>query len=132
MKKQNPDHIGTNKTPPVKMWPIQLKLSPIYAPYFNTDELLIAGSCTAFAHGSFREFTEGKTCLICCDKVNTFDAERLSKILLRNDVRSVRVIRMDVPCCGGLAMSVRKAIELSGKDIPIDVDVVTTNGEVNC
>ena len=118
----------------LSQWPVQIKLVAPNAPYFGGAHLLVAADCTAYAYGNFHnDFIKNKVCIIGCPKLDMVDyTEKLTAIISENDIKSVTVVRMDVPCCGGLAMSVRKAIELSGKDIPIDVDVVTTNGEVNC
>jgi ferredoxin len=118
--------------PVLGMWPIQIKLAPIVAPYFQGCDLLVAADCTAFAHGSFREFTSGRTVLIGCTKLDNVDySEKLAKIIARNNVRSVHIVRMEVPCCGGMVMAVRKALETAGVDIPVQVTVISTRGEVN-
>lgn len=122
----------TDDAPALGMWPIQIKLAPVSAPYFDNCDLLVAADCTAFAHGNFRELTKGRTVLIGCTKLDNIDySEKLSKILARNNVRSIKVVRMEVPCCGGMVMMVRKAIETSGLNIPMDVTVISTKGEVN-
>lgn len=118
--------------PALGMWPVQIKLAPVTAPYFQNCDLLIAADCTAFAHGNFQEFTKGHTVLIGCTKLDNVDySEKLARIFSRNNVRSVHVVRMEVPCCGGMVMTVRKAIEASGLDIPLKVTVISTKGQVN-
>lgn len=118
--------------PALGMWPVQIKLAPVTAPYFQNCDLLIAADCTAFAHGNFQEFTKGHTVLIGCTKLDNVDySEKLGRIIARNNVRSIHVVRMEVPCCGGMVMTVRKAIEASGLDIPMQVTVISTKGQVN-
>ena len=116
----------------LRNWPVQIKLAPPVAPYFDGCDLLIAADCTAFAFGGFHgRFMRGRATLIGCPKLDAVDyAEKLAVILRENDIRSVTVVRMQVPCCGGIEMAVRRALEVSGKDIPFDVFVLTTNGEV--
>lgn len=131
--------LGTEKTvsvaedvPALGMWPVQIKLAPVTAPYFQNCDLLIAADCTAFAHGDFQDFTRGHTVLIGCTKLDSVDySEKLARIFARNNVRSIHVVRMEVPCCGGMVMTVRKAIEASGLDIPLKVTVISTKGQVN-
>ncbi len=119
-------------TSPLSNWPIMVQLAPLTDPCFKEAELVIAASCTAFAHGQFKDFTEGKPVLIGCSKLEKNDfSESLAKILRMNRVKSVRLIRMEVPCCCGMAPAVRKAVELSGLDIPLEVTVISQKGEVN-
>ncbi len=122
----------SSDNPAVTNWPVQLQQVPLTAPYFNDCDLVIAADCTAFTHGDFRSFTDGRTLLIACTKLDSFDySDRLGKILARNQVRSIHVIRMDAPCCGSFVVMVRKALELSGKNIPMVVTVISTKGKVN-
>ena len=113
-------------------FPVQIKLVPVNAPWFDGAELLIAADCTAFACGNFhREFMPGKVTLIGCPKLDAVNyAEKLSQIFAYNDIRSVTVVRMTVPCCGGLTFAVKTALEQSGKQIPMQVYVVTPDGKV--
>ncbi len=121
-----------NECPPINSWPLKLRQVPVGIPAFKDCELVIAADCAAFAHGAFAEFTRGRALLICCTKFDGVDyADKLSKIIARNDIRSIHVVRMEVPCCGGLVVTVRRAIELSGKEIPVDVSVISTTGKVN-
>ena len=123
---------SADTSPSFQNWPIQLKLASTSSPYFHNCELVVAASCTAFAHGNFRSYTAGHPLLVACTKLERMDyASRLSKILSSNDIRSIHAIRMDVPCCGSFIVMVRKAIELSGKDIPLKVTVVSTQGNIN-
>ena len=113
-------------------WPVQIKLVPVKAPYFSGAELLIAADCTAFTYGDFhREFIKGRIALIGCPKLDSTDySEKLSEIFAQNDIVSVKVVRMEVPCCGGIEQAVRKAAEISGKDIPVTVDIISTDGRI--
>ena len=113
-------------------FPVQIKLVPPNAPYFNGADLLIAADCTAFAYGNFhRDFMTGRITLVGCPKLDGVNyAEKLTEIFENNDVRSVTVVRMTVPCCGGLPFAVKTAIENAGKDIPLSVITVTPNGQI--
>ncbi|WP_080797414.1 ATP-binding protein [Arabiibacter massiliensis] len=113
-------------------WPVQIKLAPVQAPYFAGARLLVAADCTAFAYAGFhRDFMRGCVTLVGCPKLDGVDyAEKLSAILAGNDVASVTVARMQVPCCGGLEHAVRAAVARSGKDVPVDVAVISTQGEL--
>ena len=116
----------------LRNFPIQLKLVPENAPYFEGADLLIAADCTPFAYGNFhRDFMEGKVTLIGCPKLDSVNyADKLTGILREHTVRSVTVTRMIVPCCGGLSYAVQTAIENSGKDIPLSVVTITPNGDI--
>ena len=113
-------------------WPVQIKLAPLHAPYFEGARLLIAADCTAFAYAAFhREFMSGRVTLIGCPKLDSVDySEKLTEILRRNEVRSVTVLRMEVPCCGGLELAARKALEASGKLIPWQVVTLSIDGSI--
>ena len=113
-------------------WPVQLRLVPVRAPYFDGCDLLIAADCTAYACGSFHaDFIRGRVTLIGCPKLDRADyAEKLTAILTENDVRSVTLTRMEVPCCGGLEYAARQAVEASGKDIPMRVVTFTAEGKI--
>ena len=113
-------------------WPVQIKLAPVNAPYFNNARLLIAADCTAFAYGSIhRDFIKGRITLIGCPKLDITDySEKLTEIIRQNDIKSISVLRMSVPCCGGLTHMVKQAIVNSGKMIPWDVTVVSPDGEI--
>ena len=116
----------------LSQWPVQIKLAPVNAPWFSGADLLIAADCTAFAYGNFHaDFIRGRITLVGCPKLDAVDyAEKLSQIFAGNDIRSITVARMEVPCCGGLESAVRRALEMSGKDIPVSVRVIATNGEL--
>lgn len=111
-------------------WPCQLRLAPVSAPYFAGAELLVAADCTAFAYAAIhRDFMRGRITLIGCPKLDDADyADKLTEILSRNDIRSVTVLCMEVPCCGGLEHAARKAVERRGKHIPLDVTIVSIDG----
>ena len=113
-------------------FPVQLKLVAPNAPYFDGAELLIAADCTAYAYGNFhKDFIQGKVTLIGCPKLDSTDyAEKLTAILEHNDVKSITVTRMTVPCCGGLPFMVKNAIERSGKNIPLNIVTIAPNGEI--
>ena len=116
----------------LRQWPVQIKLASIAAPYFDGADLLVAADCTAYAYGDFhRDFIRGRVTLIGCPKLDQVDyTEKLLAILSRNDVKSVTVARMEVPCCGGIEHAVRQAIAASGKDIPCRVVTVTIDGHL--
>jgi len=111
-------------------WPVQIKLAPVNAPWFEGANLLIAADCTAYAYGNFHnEFIRNRVTLIGCPKLDAVDyAEKLTQILLHNNVKSVTVVRMEVPCCGGIENAVRQALMASGKLIPWQVVTVSTDG----
>ena len=112
-------------------WPVQLKLAPVNAPYFDGARLLVAADCTAFAYGNFHnDFMAGHITLVGCPKLDGVDySEKLTEILARNDIHSVTVVRMEVPCCGGIEQAVKTALQKSGKFIPWQVAVIGTGGE---
>lgn len=116
----------------LRQWPVQIKLVPINAPYLQGADLLIAADCTAYAHGDFHDrFIRGRVTLIGCPKLDDGDYyDKLLAILKANDVRSVTVTRMSVPCCGGLERAVVRAVEDSGKMIPLKVVTITPEGQV--
>ena len=116
----------------VSNWPVQLKLTPVKSKYFDGAHLLIAADCSAYAYGSFHEdFIDGRTLLIGCSKLDAVDyAEKLGEILYANDVRSVTLVRMQVPCCGGLELAAKRAIAASSKDIPLSVVTVASDGRL--
>ena len=113
-------------------WPCQLKLVPVHAPYFDGSDLLIAADCTAYAYADFhRDFMQGKVTLIGCPKLDACDyAEKLTQIFTYNTIQSIQVLRMEVPCCGGLENAVKRAILASGKKIPLQIVTISTNGKI--
>ena len=116
----------------LQQWPVQIKLAPVNAPYFNGAKLLIAADCTAYAYAGFHEkFMKGHVTLIGCPKLDAIDySEKLTEIFCNNDIRSISVVRMEVPCCGGMTYAVQRAIANSGKDIPCKVTVLSINGDI--
>ena len=116
----------------LRQWPVQIKLVPVSAPYFNGTDLLIAADCTAYAYGNFHgKFMSGKITLIGCPKLDMVDySEKLTEIVSRNDIKSITVTRMEVPCCGGIEMAVKNAVMRSGKDIPVEVITISTDGRI--
>lgn len=120
------------QTSQLAQWPCQIKLVPVRAPYFNGAKLLIAADCTAYAYANVhQEFMWGKITLIGCPKLDAVDySEKLTQIIAGNDIHSVTVLRMEVPCCGGLEMAARKALQNSGKFIPWQVVTISTDGRI--
>ena len=116
----------------LSQWPVQLKLVPPHAPYFNGASLLIAADCTAYAYENFHaDFIRGRVTLIGCPKLDTADyEEKLTAILTENDVRSVMLTRMEVPCCGGLEYAARQAIAHSGRALPLRVVTISAEGRI--
>ena len=124
--------VEANKRKKNRQWPIQIQLTPVNAPYFDGADLLIAADCTAFAYANFaKEIQKGKITLIGCPKLDPVDySEKLTAILEQYDVKSVRIIRMEVPCCGGIQNAGVTAMKKSGKFIPWQVLTVSVEGEV--
>ncbi len=113
-------------------WPVQIKLAPVSAPYFNNARLLIAADCTAYAYASFhQDFIQNKVTLIGCPKLDQVDySEKLTEIIQNNNIQSVTIVRMEVPCCGGLEMAAKKALQNSGKFVPWQVVTISINGKI--
>ena len=116
----------------LNQWPVQLRLVPVSAPYFDGADLLIAADCTAYAYGNFHDqFMRDKVTIIACPKLDPVNyAEKLTDMFRFNEIRSVTVVRMQVPCCGGLPFAVRTAIEASGKDIPLETVILDPKGNI--
>jgi ferredoxin len=116
----------------LNQWPVQIKLVPINAPYFHNAHLLIAADCTAFSYGDFHDrFMRNKITLIGCPKLDEGDyAEKLTAILQNNEIKSVTVARMEVPCCGGIENAVKSALANSKKMIPWQIITLSTDGEI--
>lgn len=114
-----------------KQWPYQIKLVPVSAPCFKGAELLIAADCTAYAYANFHnDYMKGRVTLIGCPKLDAVDySAKLTEILKYNDIKSVTLLRMEVPCCGGLEAAAKKALQDSGKTIPLQVVILSTDGE---
>ncbi len=114
----------------LRQWPVQIKLVPVNAPYFDGAKLLVAADCTAYAYGNFHnEFIRNHVTLIGCPKLDEVDyTEKLTAIIANNDIKSVTVVRMEVPCCGGIEIAVKNALQASGKFIPCNVATISTDG----
>jgi len=121
-----------NVTSKLSQWPVQIKLVPVNAPYFDGANLLVAADCTAYAYGNFHnEFIRNHVTLIGCPKLDTTDyAEKLTEIIKNNNIKSVTVTRMQVPCCGGIENAVKRALMASGKFIPWRVVTISTDGRI--
>lgn len=113
-------------------WPVQIKLVPVEAPYFDNANLLVAADCTAFAYGNFHnEFMKKRITVIGCPKLDMVDyTSKLTEILSRNEIQSLTVVRMEVPCCGGIEMAAKQAMKNSGKRIPWQVVTISVDGRL--
>ncbi len=120
-------------TSELNQWPCQIKLVPVNAPYFENCDLLIAADCTAYAYANIhKDFMKNRITLIGCPKLDEGDyAEKLTAILANNNINSVKVLRMEVPCCGGIVNAVKTALIQSGKMIPWSIVVIGTNGDIS-
>ena len=120
------------QAPQLRNWPVQIKLAPINAPYFNNAKLLIAADCTAYAYANFHQkFMRGKVTLVGCPKLDAVDySEKLTEIIRSNEIQEVTIVRMEVPCCGGLEMAAKKALQASGKFIPWQVVTISIDGKI--
>ena len=123
---------GTAPASRLSQWPVQIKLAPVQASYFAGAHLLVAADCTAYAYGDFHnQFIKNKITLIGCPKLDAVDySEKLTQILAANDIKSVTVVRMEVPCCGGMEHAVKEALKASGKFIPWQVVTISTDGRI--
>ena len=122
----------TQQVSHLSQWPVQIKLVPVNAPYFDGARLLIAADCTAYAYAAFHErFIKGHITLVGCPKLDGMDySEKLTEIIRENNIKSVTVVRMEVPCCGGLELAAKTALQQSGKFIPWQVVTVTVDGRL--
>lgn len=133
---REPSPQATNEMPTIEsqllQWPVQIKLVPITAPYFENANLLIAADCTAFAYGDFHnKFIKNRITLIGCPKLDDGDySEKLTAIISNNNIKSVTVVRMQVPCCGGIENAVKTALQNSGKFIPWQVVTISPDGRI--
>lgn len=116
----------------LQQWPVQIRLVPVEAPFFQGTDLLVAADCTAYAYAEFhKEFIRGRVTLVGCPKLDSVDyAEKLTEILRNNEIRSVTVVRMEVPCCGGMKNAVKRALHASGKFLPWQVVTISTDGKI--
>lgn len=116
----------------LRQWPVQIKLVPVNAPYFDNANLLIAADCTAYAYGNFhKEFIQNRITLIGCPKLDEGDySQKLTEIISNNAIKSVTIVRMEVPCCGGIEHAAKTALQNSGKFIPWRVITISTDGKI--
>ena len=123
---------GRNVPSQLRNWPVQIKLAPVNAAYFDGADLLIAADCTAYAYGNFHSaFMHDKVTLIGCPKLDAVNyAEKLAQIFECNNIRSITVTRMTVPCCGGLPFAVKNALTMSGKEIPLNIVTISPDGKI--
>lgn len=129
------EELNTNSVKEVSMlnqWPVQIKLVPAMAPYFENANLLIAADCSAYAYANFhKDFMKNKITIIGCPKLDEGDyTDKLSAIIKNNNIKSITVIRMEVPCCGGIETATIQALKNSGKMIPWNVVTITTDGNI--
>lgn len=116
----------------LRQWPVQIKLAPVNAPYFEGAKLLVAADCTAYAYAAFHDkFIKNHITLIGCPKLDTVDySEKLTDIIKNNNIKSVTVVRMEVPCCGGIENAVKAALQNSAKFMPWNVVTISTDGQI--
>ena len=131
-REESPCDIRTPQQSQLRQWPVQIRLAPVQSPYFEGAKLLIAADCTAYAYAKFHsEFVAGRVTLIGCPKLDAVNySEKLTEILRNNDIQSVTIVRMEVPCCGGLEMAAKKAIQDSAKFLPWQVVTISIDGEI--
>lgn len=127
-----PERVEGSDASQLSNWPVQIKLAPVKAEYYNGAELLIAADCTAYAYANFhRDFISGRVVLVGCPKLDAVDyAEKLAEILHANDIKKVTLTRMQVPCCGGLENALKRAIAACGKCIPFEVFTISNDGRI--
>ena len=124
--------VSQNIQSQLMQWPCQIKLVPVNAPYFDNANLLIAADCTAYAYGNFHnEFIHNHITIIGCPKLDEGDyQDKLTQIIVNNNIKSVKIVRMEVPCCGGIENAAKRAIQNSGKFIPWQVVTISTDGKI--
>lgn len=132
IRHENAAYQAEAATSQLSQWPVQIKLVPVNAPYFTGANLLIAADCTAFAYGNFHnEFIRNHITLIGCPKLDDGDyADKLTQILAENEIKSLTIVRMEVPCCGGIENAAKRALQASGKFIPWRVVTISTDGKI--
>lgn len=130
---QESEKAGGTSVSQLRQWPVQIKLVPPNAPYFQNASLLVAADCTAYAYAEFhRDFIRGRVVLVGCPKLDMTDySEKLTEIFRRNEIRNVTVVRMEVPCCGGIELAVKKALQASGKSLSCQVVTISTDGKIS-
>lgn len=131
-KKERQPDAPANVPSQLNNFPIQIKLSPVNSAFYNGADLLIAADCTAFSYGNFHNvFMKNRVTLIGCPKLDAVNyAEKLAEIFRNNDIKSITVTRMTVPCCGGLPFAVKNALAACGKDIPLHVVTISPDGQI--
>ena len=132
LNRQNEESAPIAQSSQLRNWPVQIKLAPMKAPYFEGAKLMIAADCTAYAYASFhQDFIRGKVTLIGCPKLDSLNySEKLTEIIRNNDIQSVTIVRMEVPCCRGLEIAAKKALQNSGKFIPWHVVTISIDGKI--
>jgi len=132
LKREKTECYTTSAQTMLSQWPVQIKLVPVNAPYFDGADLLIAADCSAYAYGNFHaDFIKNRITLIGCPKLDEGDyAEKLTAILQNNDIKSLTVVRMEVPCCGGIENAAKRALISSGKFIPWQIVTISTDGKI--
>lgn len=132
IQRQDSPSVSVYQQSQLRQWPVQIKLAPVNAPWFDGAKLLVAADCTAYAYANFhQDFIKGHITLVGCPKLDAVDyAVKLAEILRSNDIHSVTVVRMEVPCCGGIEYAVKRALQDSGKCIPWDVVTISTDGHI--
>ncbi|MGN0614107.1 MAG: 4Fe-4S dicluster domain-containing protein [Porcipelethomonas sp.] len=134
IKREEPASVSDNSPSVSRLshWPVQIKLVPVNAPYFDGADLLIAADCTAYAYGRFHEdFIRNRITLIGCPKLDEGDyAQKLTQIIANNSIKSLTIVRMEVPCCGGIENAAKRALQASGKFIPWQVVTISTDGKI--
>ena len=131
-RQPEPDAVQRPQQSQLSQWPVQIKLAPVNAPWLDGAKLLVAADCTAYAYANFhQDFIRGHITLVSCPKLDSVDySEKLTEILKKNHIRSITVVRMEVPCCGGIENAVKKALQASGKLIPWNVVTISTDGRI--
>ena len=132
IKRTAEEHILQSSVSELRQWPVQIKLVPINAPYFENADLLIAADCTAYAYARFHErFMSGKITIVGCPKLDNTDySEKLTQIIAQNNIKSLTIVRMEVPCCGGIENFAVTALKNSGKFIPWQIVTISTDGKI--
>lgn len=132
LKKETISAVPQNIQSQLMQWPCQIKLVPVNAPYFEDANLLIAADCTAYAYGNFHnEFMHNHITIVGCPKLDEGDyTDKLTQIIASNNIKSVKIVRMEVPCCGGIENAAKRAIKDSGKFIPWQVVTISTDGKI--
>ena len=131
-RQPEPDAVQRPQQSQLSQWPVRIKLAPVNAPWLDGAKLLVAADCTAYAYANFhQDFIRGHITLVGCPKLDSVDySEKLTEILKKNHIRSITVVRMEVPCCGGIENAVKKALQASGKLIPWNVVTISTDGRI--